>query len=170
MLVLGIDIASRTGLAWYDTTKGREHIVAITHKFPDISVEDKAWSIGYEATELISQYGRPDLAMIEERAHKQYKKSGLDGLLHSHVLHGAFLSALGAQQINYETVSVNTWRTACYGFSRGVDNWKQYARQACEREGIKVANHDQAEAVWISVYGATCSEHSQQMKYRAAVA
>lgn len=176
-LILGLDLASVTGWALWDTAKHRSSIECGVLEFPPkASVEYRAAQIGLKLTELIRdckvRYGRkPDMAVAEEAMKLSLK--GTQSTIVSCMLHGAVYGTLANHGIMWGTMSVQTWRSQFYGRGNrppqkmvkkkvngveqmvSADDWKQAAIDACEQMGVtlpasKAKAHNAAESVAVA--------------------
>jgi hypothetical protein len=72
----------------------------------------------------------------------------------------AAVAIIAAYRIPWETISSQTWRKVFLGMGRspGFDRamWKRAAVERCRALKIAVKNADAAEAVGISIAGASC--------------
>lgn len=190
MIILGLDIATTTGFAWYDTNaKSLSAIKTGLIKAQGDSPEGKAGSLGDQLRDLLKRDGVPDFFAIEEplRNIKTFKKTiqTMYGpkviqtvnpnqmLLYSLV--GAAMVVVSAYKRPWETIPSATWRKSFFGAGfkppikiiekEGEDSvaekqWKKAAIDRCRLLRINVKNADAAEAVGIAMAG----EHTQRFK------
>ncbi len=192
-LILGLDLASISGWALWDTAQRRSSIECDVFEFPDkASVEFRAAQIGLKLTTLIrnarEQYGRPiDMAVAEEAMKLSLK--GTQSTIVSCMLHGAVYGTLANHGIMWGTMSVQTWRSQFYGRGnkppqkmikkkiKGVDqmvpadDWKQAAINACEEMGValpstKAKAHNAAESVAIAVCWQSAKLHARRYEQK----
>lgn len=188
MLILGLDIATTTGFAWYEPGSSLASIKTGLVKAVGDSHEAKAASLGDQLREMFKDC-RPDFVAIEEplRNIKTFKKkvetmygpkfvhtvNPNQMLLYSLV--GAAMVVVSAYKKPWETIPSATWRKSFFGAGfkppikiiqkEGEDDvaekqWKKAAVDRCRLLRIEVKNADAAEAVGIAMAG----EHSQKYK------
>lgn len=167
MLILGLDVATNTGAAWYDTDKPENEIIAENLKAVGMEGEGKAWNVSRLLKSRIGHHGVPDLVIVEAALRTPMKNPKTQAQLL--MIQGSYLGMLGLYKIPVETVEIGTWRKDMYGFSRGCDNWKKHAKKHCGYVGAKVTNHDQAEAVMLAIWGKRKSQMVTQAKYGEAM-
>lgn len=174
-VILGLDVASTTGFAWYDTGASLSAIKTGLIKSTGDNAEEKAASLALQLVAMLKAE-KPDFVAIEEplRNVKMFKKKGKPDLAGNRqdedtinpnalMLEGLVCSAVAivaAFRVPWATVSAQTWRKAflCMGRSPGFDRaaWKRAAVERCRAFRIDVKNADAAEAVGIAFAGAGC--------------
>lgn len=193
MLILGLDIATTTGFAWY-TTPPSNHVNDIRAALASIepgsfkvvgeTYEDRAADMGQRLIGLIKPR-RPDLVVIEQpmrnvvQHRKQVRDFGGDHeemtinagtALLLNQLTGAAAAIVRAYNVPFLVMPSSTWRKAVYGFGThkgwASKDWKKQARQKCAENNIVVTNDDMAEACWVAKAGETSA--SFKMMQRAA--
>lgn len=170
MIILGLDVAQKTGFAAYDDTRSLSAIRAGVLKAVGDAYEDKSAALGRALFILVREV-KPDLIAIEmpirtQPAGRRTVKmmgedevveggSGLNAVISSNQLVGAVSSVCGIKAVPFVTIAPATWRRAFLGFSRqpgwGRREWKKAVREQCAREKIEVTNDDQADAVGIAI-------------------
>ncbi len=171
MLILGLDIATVTGFAWYDPAASMSSIRTGLIKAQGENAEEKAASLAVQLIALMKP-GRPDFVAIEQpmRNVKSFRKTKTDlagqvddltinpNALQLEGLVCAAVAIVAAYRIPWETIPSSTWRKAFLGAGRmpGRDRagWKRAAVDRCRALKIDVKNADAAEAVGISFAGA----------------
>lgn len=175
MIILGIDPATKTGWARFDTTGPVQAIMAGVLKAEGESHEQKAASLGRSLVALIKRIGRPDMIALEmpmrsapaarrsnakfmgEEGEEQTGVAGLTALIVTNQMVGALMGVIGAYGIPFEVMAPTTWRTAFLGYGRQAGfqrkDWKAAVRNQCDMEGIVVTNDDMADAVGLAIAG-----------------
>lgn len=173
MLILGLDIATVTGFAWYEPGSSLSSIKTGLIKSVGDNAEEKAASL---ATQLVAMFktGRPDFVAIEQpmRNIKSFRKTKTDlaGVMGEQTINPnalqleglvcAAVAIIAAYRIPWETISSQTWRKTFLGMGRspGFDRamWKRAAIERCRVLKIDVKNADAAEAVGIAMAGEAC--------------
>ena len=182
MLILGLDIATTTGFAWYEPGSSLSSIKTGLIKAEGENAEEKAASLAVQLRELFYETrtvdGRaervllkPDFVAIEQpmRNVVSFKKTRetLAGpvdeqtvnpnALQLSSLSGAAVAIISAYRIPWETIPSATWRKHFLGMGRspGFDRaaWKRAAVDRCRAFKIAVKNSDAAEAVGIAMAG-----------------
>jgi Holliday junction resolvasome RuvABC endonuclease subunit len=177
MLILGMDIATVSGIAWYEPGASLSSIKTGLIKAAGDNAEEKAASLAVQLVTLFKQ-GRPDFVAIETpmRNIVSFKKKRQDfggeveeqtinpNALQLSSLSGAAIAIIAAYRIPWECVASSTWRKVFLGMGRspGFDRamWKRAAVERCRVLRIEVKNADAAEAVGIAMAG----EHTQTFK------
>lgn len=172
-LVLGLDIATVTGFAWYDPAASMSSIRTGLLKAQGENAEEKAASLAVQLIALLKP-GRPDFVAIEQpmRNVKSFRKTKTDlagqvddltinpNALQLEGLVCAAVAIIAAYRVPWETIPSATWRKAFLGAGRmpGRDRagWKRAAVDRCRALRIDVKNADAAEAVGIAFAGAGC--------------
>lgn len=182
MIILGLDIATTTGFAWYDDKAGLSAIKTGTVKATGDSPEAKAASLGDQLRDLFKDQ-RPDFVAIEEplRNIKTFPKK-IQTMYGTKVVQtvnpnqmllpcliGAAMVVVSAYKRPWETIPSSTWRKSFFGAGfkppvkitekEGEDPeveklWKKAAVDRCRSMRIEVRNADAAEAVGIAFAGA----------------
>ncbi|MFD1199558.1 hypothetical protein ACFQ3K_14725 [Brucella gallinifaecis] len=184
MIILGLDIATTTGFAWYDPSASMSTIrTGIITSIGD-NAEDKAASI---ATQLVTMLKaeRPDFVAIEQpmRNVVTFKKKKTDmagdkdettinpNALQLSSLSGAAVAIISAYRIPWLTIPSSTWRSQFLGYGRkpgfASKDWKKAAMERCQMLKIPVKKHDAAEAVGIA-FAASGSQQFKMLQRQAA--
>ena len=170
-LIVGLDIASTAGIAFYDTDRAEAAIIARTIKVKGDSSEEKAWRAPQAFYRLIEAQGKPNFVCIEEALKHAPSGKSIHPVIQANVLAGSYVGVLGLFGCPAETVTPAVWRKAMFGDGRrkgwSSPDWKRAAKQQCQQMGVDVKNADEAEAVLIAIYGARCSAWAQRQKYEA---
>lgn len=184
-VILGLDIATTTGFAWYEPGLSLSTIKTGLIKAEGDNAEEKAASL---AQQLVAMFktGRPDFVAIEQpmRNVVSFKKKRQDfggeveeqtinpNALQLSSLAGAAVGIIAAYRIPWETIPSATWRKVFLGMGRspGFDRaaWKRAAVDRCRAFKINVKNADAAEAVGISIAGAASQSFRLLQSRRAA--
>jgi Holliday junction resolvasome RuvABC endonuclease subunit len=179
-LLLGLDIATTTGFAWYqpaDSQSMNEIKASLSSMEPGSfkvtgeEYEDRAADMSQHMIKLIKTR-RPDLIIIEKpiRNVMQHRKTVHDmagereemtinagTALLLNQLTGCVMGIIRAYNVPYLVLPSSTWRKASYGFGTHKGwtskDWKKYARTKCAENKIVVTNDDMAEACWIAKAG-----------------
>jgi hypothetical protein len=166
--VLGLDIATTTGAAIYDTTADLSAIKPWSFKVAGDLPEEKAGNIGVEMVSILRRE-RPDMVIIEMpmRVAIQHEKQQADllgerktstinpmSIILPNQLIGAVMGVTFAFGVGWHIITAEQWRKQFLGFGRqkGWDRaaWKKAARERCEMLNIRVTNNDQSDAVGIA--------------------
>lgn len=173
MLILGLDIATTTGFAWYEPGSRLSSIKTGLIKATGDNAEEKAASL---AQQLVTMFkaDRPDFVAIEQpmRNVVSFKKTKqtLTGPVDEQTINPnalqleglvcAAVAIIAAYRIPWETIPSATWRKHFLGMGRspGFDRaaWKRAAVDRCRAFKIDVKNADAAEAVGIAMAGEAC--------------
>ena len=189
MILLGLDIATTTGWAYFDPEKPISAILPGSFKTSGDSPEKKDWLHAGHLIRLFRERGRPDFVVIEQplRMAPITRKSqsfmgqneeiraqvgGLTAVISSNQLVGATVGLLRGYGIPFATVDSKVWRKNAYGFGTRKGwvskDWKKHAKDQCAQMRIPVKNADQAEAVWIAFYGPKCQQYKWLLQQRSA--
>lgn len=190
MMILGLDIASKTGWALYDPKAPISAIRSGSFTVSGNTPEEKAASLAGHLIKLFKFNGVPQFAVIEQpiRTAPLAKKTqnlmglkvaasvapaGLNAVILSNQLVGGAVALIRGYGIAWEMVSSSTWRKGAFGFGRkpGMDRagWKRLAKERCQQLKIDVSNADEAEAVFIAMAGPNCQRFKMlQAKANAA--
>lgn len=178
MRILGLDIATVTGYAWYEPGQSLSTIKTGLIKATGENAEEKAASIAQQMVLLIKG-DRPDFVAIEQpmRNVVTFKKKRQDfageveeqtinpNALQLSSLSGAVVAIIAAYKIPWQTIPSATWRKHFLGMGRspGFDRaaWKRAAVERCRTFKIEVKNADAAEAVGIAMAGEVCQRYKQ---------
>lgn len=183
-LILGLDIATVTGFAWYEPGSSLSSIKTGLIKAEGDNAEEKAASL---AQQLVAMFkaGRPDFVAIEQpmRNVKSFRKTKTDlvgevgeltinpNALQLEGLVCAAVAIIAAYRIPWETISSQTWRKHFLGYGRQPSferpDWKRAAVERCRIFKIAVKNCDAAEAVGIAMAGEG-TQTFRMMQARAA--
>jgi len=176
-LILGLDIATTTGFAWYEPGASLSTIKTGLIKAAGDNAEEKAESLGRQLRDMLKG-NRPDFVAIEQpmRNVVSFKKTRqtLAGPVDEQTinpnalqLEGLVCAAVaiigGGYGIPWETIPSSTWRSVFLGFGRrpGFDRaaWKRAAVDRCRMLKIDVKNADAAEAVGIAFSAVNCQRY-----------
>lgn len=178
MIVMGLDLATRSGWAVRDSLKHRSSIICGTFSVKENDRhEPLEWEAKYGVAanifyKLLKEH-KPDFVSIERPEHgvRQFSKKGKPDLageerqvltinpaaLQLTGIAGAIIGICQVMGIPYGTVAAVSWRSSYYG--KGVKpaegkDWKDLAIETCVRESIvlpptKAEQRDAAEAVGI---------------------
>ncbi|HEU4986884.1 MAG TPA: hypothetical protein VFT89_07445 [Rhizobiaceae bacterium] len=180
MIILGLDVATTTGFAWYEPGSSLSSIKTGLIKAQGENAEEKAASL---AQQLVAMFkaGKPDFVAIEQpmRNVVSFKKKRQDfageveeqtlnpNALQLSSLAGAAVGIIAAYRIPWETIPSATWRKHFLGMGRspGFDRaaWKRAAVERCRMFRIEVKNADAAEAVGIAMAGEACQRFKALM-------
>lgn len=170
MLILGLDIATTTGFAWYEPGSSLSSIRTGLIKATGDDAEQKAASIALQMVAMLKAE-RPDLVAIEQpmRNVVSFKKTKqtLAGPVEENTINpnalqlsslsGAVVGIIAAYRIPWVTIPSASWRKHFLGMGRspGFDRaaWKRAAVERCRMMRINVKNSDAAEAVGIAMAG-----------------
>jgi Holliday junction resolvasome RuvABC endonuclease subunit len=185
MLILGLDIATTTGFAWYEPGCSLSSIKTGLIKAEGENAEEKAASLAQQLVALFKP-GRPDFVAIEQpmRNVVSFKKTRdtLTGPVEEQTINpnalqlsslaGAAVAIIAACRIPWETIPSATWRKHFLGMGRspGFDRamWKRAAVERCRVLRIGVKNADAAEAVGIAMAGEACQRFKMICARRTA--
>lgn len=189
MLILGLDIATTTGFAWYEPGSSLASIKTGLIKAVGDSPEAKSASLADQLRVMLKDC-RPDFVAIEEplRNIKAYPKT-IQTLYGKKVVHtvnpnqmllpaliGAAVGIVSAYRLSWETIPSATWRKSFFGpgfkppikivQKEGEEPaeeklWKQAAIDRCRLLHITVKNADAAEAVGIAMRGEGCQRYKE---------
>lgn len=178
MRILGLDIATTTGFAWYEPGQSLSTIRTGLIKASGDNAEEKAASIAQQMVAILKN-DRPDFVAIEQpmRNVVSFKKTKqtLNGPVEENTINpnalqlsslsGAVIAIIAAYRIPWETIPSSTWRKHFLGMGRspGFDRaaWKRAAVDRCRTFRIDVKNADAAEAVGIAIAGENCQRYKQ---------
>lgn len=172
MIVMGLDLATRSGWAVRDSNKHRSSIQCGTFSVKEYEWEEKYAVAANLFYRLVKEH-KPDFVAIERPEHgvRQFKKKGKPDLtgeeqivstinpaaLQLTGIAGSIIGMCMMMKIPYGTIAATSWRPIYYG--KGVKpaegkNWKDLAIETCQREGInlpptKDQQKDAAEAVGV---------------------
>lgn len=172
MIVMGLDLATRSGWAVRDSAKHRSSIKCGTFTVKEYEWESKYGIAANLFYRLVKEHA-PDFVAIERPEHgvRQFKKKGKADLtgkeenistinpaaLQLTGIAGAVIGICTLMRIPFGTIAAVSWRPVYFG--KGVrpaekQDWKDLAIQMCERENIqlprtKAEQRDAAEAVGI---------------------
>lgn len=171
-MVLGLDVATVTGFAWYDTKASKSSVKTGLIKATGENAEEKAASLAIQLVAIL-KVERPDFVAIEQpmRNIKSFRKTKTDlagvkdeatinpNALQLEGLVCAAVAIVSAYRISWETIPSATWRKVFLGMGRspGFDRaaWKKAAIDRCRAFRIDVKSADAAEAVGIAIAGAS---------------
>lgn len=172
MLILGLDIATTTGFAWYDTEASLSAIKAGSFRIGGEGFEQRAGEMGAIMIRMMREQ-RPDFVAMEQptRNVMQHRRQGHD-LAGEHdeltinagtslllnQLTGAAAAIIRGYRIPFDVIAPTSWRKQFLGFGKRPGwqrkDWKRAARDRCAQLKITVTNDDQADAVGIAFAGA----------------
>ena len=165
MMILGLDIATTTGFAWYEPGSSLSSIKTGTFKAAGDNAEEKAASLALQLRELFYEEftlqegskGRrlvkPDFVVIERPLPNimQFEKFGddlIDGEIASSTVNpnqmllptyiGAAVAIIAAYRIPFETIAPQSWHKAYYG--SGFKPPKKWVRIKRHPQGGKWQN------------------------------
>lgn len=172
MIIMGLDLATRSGWAVRDSTKHRSSIISGTFSVKEYEWEEKYAIAANLFWRLVDNY-KPDFVAIERPEHgvRQFAKKGKPDLtgvekniltinpsaLQLTGIAGAIIGICQIRSIAYGTIAATSWRPIYYG--KGVkpaegQDWKDMAIATCNLEHItlpstKAEQKDAAEAVGV---------------------
>lgn len=172
VVIMGLDLATRSGWAVRDSIKHRSSIQCGTFSVKEYEWEEKYAVAANLFYRLVKEH-QPDFVAIERPEHgvRQFKKKGKADLtgeeqivstinpaaLQLTGIAGSIIGMCMMMKIPYGTIAATSWRPIYYG--KGVKpaegkNWKDLAIETCQREGInlpptKDQQKDAAEAVGV---------------------
>lgn len=172
MIVIGLDIATTTGFALYDTERDPSTIKAWSTKLKGESSEENAGLLAIELVKVIREH-KPRMFMIETplkmvtsfaKKPKANLFGGGDGaeektinpaaVIVPNQLTGAAIGIIFAYQLGWQMISSAAWRKQFLGYGRQKGwqraDWKKAARERCNMIGVKVTNDDQGDAVGVA--------------------
>ena len=176
--ILGLDIATTTGLALYTVNEPLSTIETRTIKVQGSNSEQKAASLSVEFIRLFKEQ-RPDFVAIEEPLRNlvpfRKKIQSLIGeteqltinpnALQLSSITGAAVAIISGFKIPWITIPSATWRKHFLGRGREKGwqraDWKRAAIERCRSLHIPVKNNDAAEAVGIALSGSVSQEFKQ---------
>jgi Holliday junction resolvasome RuvABC endonuclease subunit len=184
LLILGLDIATVSGFAWYEPGCSLSSIKTGLIKAQGDDAEQKAASLACQLVTMLKPV-KPDFVAIEQpmRNVVSFKKTKqtLTGPVDEQTINPnalqleglvcAAVAIIAAYRIPWETISSSTWRKHFLGMGRspGLDRagWKRAAVERCRAFKIDVRNADAAEAVGIAMAGEGTQTY-RMIKARAA--
>lgn len=172
MIVMGLDLATRSGWAVRDSAKHRSRIKCGTFEVKDYAWEDK-YAIAANLFYRLVKEHQPDFVAIERPEHgvRQFKKKGKADLtgkeetvttinpaaLQLTGIAGAVIAICQIKAIPFGTIAAVSWRPVYFG--KGVKpaqgkDWKDLAIEYATNEGItlpttKAEQRDAAEAIGV---------------------
>lgn len=179
MLIVGLDVATKTGVCFMDTALPPSHWRVLTVESEGENAEDKAADLALFLFERF-QARRPDFVAIEmpQRIVTQHDRTvrdpetGLDkqvktinpNALQLSALAGGAAAACEICRVPWGLVAVGTWHSAYYGkgWRPADENWKQAAvdraiLQKIPLPGSVQAQRDAAEAVGVATAWQRCT-------------
>ncbi|MBD9372792.1 hypothetical protein IB238_09185 [Rhizobium sp. ARZ01] len=180
MIIMGLDLATRSGWAVRDSNKHRSSIICGTFSVKDYQWEEKYAIAANLFWRLVKDHA-PDFVAIERPEHgvRQFKKKGKVDLtgkeeivstinpaaLQLTGIAGAVIAICQIRGIPYGTIAATSWRPVYYG--KGVKpgegkDWKDLAIEYAERENIalpstKAEQKDAAEAIGVCTCWHNCA-------------
>ena len=171
MILMGLDVASTTGIARWDLNRSEASILCSTIKSPtNINVsrifdEQVAYRLTNEFRADLKRNGIPDYVVMEA---PMKRGPNADTIALMNTLTGAMTGVVAAIGCRFEVVASSEWRKAVYGFGtkRGwaSKDWKRHARESAQQMGIVFSGDDEAEAALIAFYGGRCSQTVKMMR------
>lgn len=172
MIIMGLDLATRSGWAVRDSERHRSSIQCGTFTVKEYEWEEKYAIAANLFFRLIKDH-QPDFVAIERPEHgvRQFSKKGKADLtgeeqmistinpaaLQLTGIAGAIIAICQIKAIPYGTIAATSWRSVYYG--KGIKpaegkDWKDLAIEYCQREKIslpstKAEQRDAAEAVGV---------------------
>lgn len=181
MRILGLDVATTTGWAFYDPALPMAAIVSGSFRVQGKTPEEKAYDIASRMIRLFKEHKKPDFIVIEQpirtapvqkKAQKfmgqdtgafQAQAGGLNAVISSNQLVGSIVGLIRGYGLSFEMVGSSSWRSNSFGFGTRKgwqrQDWKRHAKDRCAQMRIDVRNADEAEAVWIAFYGPKCQRY-----------
>jgi len=175
-LVMGLDVATTTGVARWDTSRHESSIECYTLKAKREKhhpPEQKSWDLGRKVSLDFKEKGRPDFVAIEAPPKTVYPNApNMNTTLELNRLCGGVISILGAWGIPFEVLSASTWRDLVYGFGKkkgwAPADWKRHAKASAQQMGIDVGNADEAEAAMLAFIAGRKSQYVKMLEREAA--
>lgn len=185
MLILGLDIATTTGFAWYEPGSSLSTIKTGLIKAKGDDAEQLAASLACQIVAIFKET-KPDFVAIEQpmRNVKMFRKKRQDfageveeqtinpNALKLSSLTGAAVGIISAYRIPWECIPSQSWRKHFFGMGRNPSfdraAWKRAAVERCRAFRIDVRNADAAEAVGIAMAGEATQTFRMLMQARAA--
>lgn len=182
-LILSFDQSiSRSGWAVYEPPSLTSMLIGSFTSRPqtNMSTEEKT-AIFCDEIEKLFKAHRPQFVVWEAATEiiRSYPKQGKPDMLGTAKVQGVTVTAdqlilrdiqghirhaARARRIPYEAVNPKTWRAAILkNGNLGRDEAKKKAKELCQMLRIPVKNEDQAEAVCIAMFGATCQTYRALM-------
>ncbi|GLQ36725.1 hypothetical protein GCM10007908_03450 [Rhizobium albus] len=123
MRILGLDVSTCTGYAFWDTSRNISSIQADVIELPpprelpngkkDYSWDDwRVAQVGPKIVKLIRQIG-PDFILCEERL--RFSKKGDGAFAFTQAIHGAIYGHCCSFGIPFGTIPISSWRALAYG-------------------------------------------------------
>lgn len=185
MLILGLDIATTTGFAWYDDKASMSAIRTGLIKAQGENAEEKAASLALQLRELFYETApsgerrlvKPDFVAIERplpniMQFEKFTDDLVDGQAASNTVNpnqmllptyiGAAVAIIAAYRIPFETIAPQSWHKAYYG--SGFKPPKKFMKIKRHPQGGKWVNDwkacavDRAHALRIEVKNADAAE------------
>lgn len=183
--VLGLDISTCTGYAFWDWSKHEStietgvielpeprtivvHTRSGTKKKPDYHWDDwRVAQVGPKIIKIIKAYN-PDFILIEERL--RFSKTGDGGFAMTNAIHGGVMSHLCSLNKLFGTIAVSSWRAGAYGegFEPPMipDNGRDGRQKVDEKTGLpKFKSKD-----WGDIAVDRCESRGIDLPSRKAVA
>lgn len=180
MIIMGLDLATRSGWAVRNSNKHRSSILCGTFSVKDYQWEEK-YAIAANLFYRLVKEHTPDFVAIERPEHgvRQFKKKGKADLtgkeetvstinpaaLQLTGIAGAVIAICQIRGVPYGTIAATSWRPVYYG--KGVkpaegQDWKDLAIAYAERENIvlpptKAEQKDAAEAIGVCTCWHNCA-------------
>lgn len=171
MLILGVDCATKTGLARWQIDRHESSIETSTIQARGPFLEQKVYDLAQKFEANLDRYGAPDMAVIEAPM-KTTIRGNVGPTVALNQMAGAILGVLARRNIRFEMIDESTWRKSLYGFGRkqgwSSPQWKNHAKASCQQMGIEVKNADEAEAAMLAFYGGRISKIVKMARLEAA--
>ena len=170
-ILMGLDVASTTGIARWDLSRSEASILCSTIKSPTkisgnrIFDEQVAYRLTNEFRADLKRNGIPDYVVMEA---PMKRGPNADTIALMNTLTGAMTGVVAAIGCRFEVVASSEWRKSVYGFGtkRGWESkdWKRHARESCQQMRIVFSGDDEAEAAMIAFFGGRCSHQVKMMR------
>lgn len=195
MIILGLDIATKTGFAWYDPNAPMNTIRTGVIECAGEDAEEKSASLSQQLVAML-KHEKPDFVAIEQplrnvktfkkEVQTLYGKKFIDTInpnaLQLPSLVGAAVAIVSAYRIPWITIPAATWRSRYFGKGfkppikitqkEGQDpeqekQWKKAAVERCQLLKIPVKRHDAAEAVGVAFAAASVDKFKMLQRQAA---
>lgn len=166
MLILGLDIATTTGFAWYDDKASLSAIKTGLIKAQGENAEEKAASLACQIVKMLRET-KPDFVAIERplpniMQFEKFSDDLVDGQAASSTVNpnqmllptyiGAAVAIIAAYRIPFETIAPQSWHKAYYG--SGFKPPKKF---------IKIKRHPQG-GKWVNDWKTPAVERARALK------
>lgn len=161
MLVMGLDIATKTGVARWSLDRHESSIETSTLQARGPFLEQKVYDLAQKFDADLKRHGVPDIAIIEAPK-KIVMRGNVTPTVVLNQLAGGIIGVLARHGVRFEVIDEATWRHALYGFGRkkgwSSAQWKNHAKASGQQMGIEIRNADEAEAAMLAFYGGRISK------------